>query len=58
VIWFHDIDRISENNNGVFVYGRWDYTPQNRDYLSYQLKFGNDNHSNTLHNSSAKHRGW
>ncbi len=39
-------DRISENNNGVFVYGRWDYTPQNRDYLSYQLKFGNDNHSN------------
>ena len=39
-------DRISENTNGVFTYGRWDYTPQNRDYLSYQLKFGSDNHMN------------
>ena len=41
-------DRISENTNGVFTYGRWDYTPQNRDYLSYQLKFGSDNHANRL----------
>lgn len=39
-------DRISENINGVFSYGRWDYTPQNRDYLSYQLKFGSEKHSN------------
>ena len=39
-------DRINENKNGVFTYARWDYAPQNRDYLSYQLKFGSDNHSN------------
>ena len=39
-------DRISENKNGLFTYGRWDYTPQNRDYLAYQLKFGSDNHMN------------
>ncbi len=41
-------DRMNENNNGKFTYSRWDYAPQNRDYLSYQLKFGKDNHSNRL----------
>ncbi len=41
-------DRISENINGKFSYGRWDYSPQSRDYLSYQLKFGSEQHSNRL----------
>lgn len=41
-------DRISEFKNGKPVFGRWDYTPQNRDYASYTVKVGRANHHSRL----------
>ena len=37
-------DRMSQFDNGKPVYGRWDYTPQNRNYLSYIAKTGSVDH--------------
>ncbi|MCX6176211.1 MAG: TonB-dependent receptor plug domain-containing protein, partial [Bacteroidetes bacterium] len=41
-------DRMSQFNNGKPVYGRWDYTPQNRNYLSYIAKMGSVDHNTRL----------
>ncbi|MBM3938115.1 MAG: hypothetical protein FJ333_05605, partial [Sphingomonadales bacterium] len=41
-------DRMSQFNNGKPVYGRWDYAPQNRSYLSYTAKLGSVDHSTRL----------
>ena len=41
-------DRISQFNNGKPVYGRWDYAPQNREYLSYTAKAGSEDHHTRL----------
>ena len=41
-------DRISQFNNGKPVYGRWDYAPQNRNYLSYIAKRGSLDHNTRL----------
>ncbi|MFN5596128.1 MAG: TonB-dependent receptor, partial [Bacteroidota bacterium] len=35
-------DRMSQFNNGKPVYGRWDYAPQNREYISYTAKAGSE----------------
>ena len=41
-------DRMSQFNNGKPVYGRWDYAPQNRNYLSYIAKRGSLDHNTRL----------
>ena len=41
-------DRISQFNNGKPVYGRWDYAPQNREYISYTAKAGSEDHHTRL----------
>jgi hemoglobin/transferrin/lactoferrin receptor protein len=41
-------DRMSEFRNGKPVYGRWDYAPQNRNYLSYIAKRGSIDHNTRL----------
>ena len=41
-------DRMSQFNNGKPVYGRWDYAPQNREYLSYTAKAGSEDHHTRL----------
>ena len=41
-------DRMSQFNNGKPVYGRWDYAPQNREYISYTAKAGSEDHHTRL----------
>lgn len=41
-------DRMSEFRNGKPVYGRWDYSPQNREYISYMAKAGSADHHTRL----------
>jgi hemoglobin/transferrin/lactoferrin receptor protein len=41
-------DRMSQFNNGKPVFGRWDYAPQNREYMSYTAKMGNASHHTRL----------
>ena len=41
-------DRMSQFNNGKPVYGRWDYAPQNREYISYTAKTGSVDHHTRL----------
>jgi hemoglobin/transferrin/lactoferrin receptor protein len=41
-------DRMSEFRNGKPVYGRWDYSPQNREYISYMAKAGSEDHHTRL----------
>lgn len=41
-------DRMSQFNNGIPVYGRWDYAPQNRQFLSYTMKNGSEEHNTRL----------
>lgn len=41
-------DRMSQFNNGKPVYGRWDYAPQNRKFMSYTAKLGSANHHTRL----------
>ncbi len=39
-------DRLSQfNAMGMPIYGRWDYAPQSRGFLGYQLKTGTNNHN-------------
>jgi hemoglobin/transferrin/lactoferrin receptor protein len=39
---------MSQFNNGKPVYGRWDYAPQNRGYISYTAKAGSEDHHTRL----------
>ena len=41
-------DRMSQFNNGIPVFGRWDYAPQNRQYLAYTAKLGSVDHHTRL----------
>ena len=41
-------DRMSQFNNGKPVFGRWDYSPQNREYISYTAKAGSEDHHTRL----------
>jgi hemoglobin/transferrin/lactoferrin receptor protein len=41
-------DRMSQFNNGKPVFGRWDYSPQNREYVSYTAKVGSEDHHSRL----------
>jgi hemoglobin/transferrin/lactoferrin receptor protein len=41
-------DRMSQFNNGKPVFGRWDYSPQNREYISYMAKAGSADHHTRL----------
>ena len=41
-------DRMSEFRNGKPVYGRWDYAPQNRGFVSYTAKMGGPEHHTRL----------
>jgi hemoglobin/transferrin/lactoferrin receptor protein len=41
-------DRMSEFLNGKPVYGRWDYAPQNRGFVSYTAKMGGPEHHTRL----------
>ncbi|NBU02765.1 MAG: TonB-dependent receptor [Bacteroidetes bacterium] len=41
-------DRMSQFNNGKPVFGRWDYSPQNREYISYTAKVGSEDHHSRL----------
>ena len=41
-------DRMSQFDKGKPVYGRWDYSPQNREYISYMAKAGSEDHHTRL----------
>ncbi|MFM2298570.1 MAG: hypothetical protein RIR98_178, partial [Bacteroidota bacterium] len=41
-------DRMSQFSNGKPVYGRWDYAPQNRSFLSYTARMGAEKHHTRL----------
>ena len=41
-------DRMSQFDKGKPVYGRWDYSPQNREYISYMAKAGSEDHYTRL----------
>lgn len=41
-------DRMSQFSNGKPVYGRWDYAPQNRSFLSYTARVGAEKHHTRL----------